>query len=330
METQKRACHICGNSDARKALAGIGRKDWLRISCPNCGEYVISQVAFEDFEGYRKRDPLIPRKLARFLYEQQGKSEVLILQQEPPSRDIDGWTGMIIGLDGISKLYQDAKSPLELYQETILNLASRGQTFGHTFSSITDRWAIPTMDDEEAEAIVNTLFETRSVAGSRATGGDEFRLTLSGLGQAAELRRDKKATGKVVFVAACFIDELAAARSAICSTVDELGYTSRIVNLLPHNDLIDLKIYELIRESRFIVADLTWHRQSVYYEVGFAHGLGLEVILTCRSDHQKHPEDDFKRVHFDLGHRNILFWDDEQALGNKLRSHILQSFGRLE
>ncbi len=35
---------------------------------------------------------------------------------------------------------------------------------------------------------------------------------------------------------------------------------------------------------RFMIADFTGHRGGVYFEAGFAHGLGIPVIWTCRED----------------------------------------------
>ena len=39
-----------------------------------------------------------------------------------------------------------------------------------------------------------------------------------------------------------------------------------------------------IRKSKFLIADFTGQRGGVYYEAGFAYGLGLPVIWTCRKD----------------------------------------------
>jgi len=36
-----------------------------------------------------------------------------------------------------------------------------------------------------------------------------------------------------------------------------------------------------------MICDLTGYRGGVYFEAGFAYGLGLEVIYTCRKDWTK-------------------------------------------
>jgi nucleoside 2-deoxyribosyltransferase len=63
-----------------------------------------------------------------------------------------------------------------------------------------------------------------------------------------------------------------------------------------------------ISEARCIIADLTYARPSVYFEVGFAYGLGVPLILTCRQDHHKGHEENMK-VHFDLEQYKISYWN---------------------
>jgi hypothetical protein len=66
-------------------------------------------------------------------------------------------------------------------------------------------------------------------------------------------------------------------------------------------------ILEGIAECACVIADLTFARPSVYFEVGLAHGLGIPLLLTCRLDHHKGNESD-KKVHFDLEQYKISFW----------------------
>jgi hypothetical protein len=56
-----------------------------------------------------------------------------------------------------------------------------------------------------------------------------------------------------------------------------------------------------IRRSRFVVADYIGQRHNVYFEAGFALGLGLPVIPTCRADENDKPE-------VDIRHLNTLPW----------------------
>jgi hypothetical protein len=70
-----------------------------------------------------------------------------------------------------------------------------------------------------------------------------------------------------------------------------------------------------IRRSRFVVADYTGQRKSVYFEAGFALGLGLRVIPTCRAD-------EVPKLHFDIKHLNTLPWNTPAELADGLNRRI--------
>ena len=88
---------------------------------------------------------------------------------------------------------------------------------------------------------------------------------------------------------------------------------------------IDDKIIAEIRRSRFLVADMTHGnegaRGSVYFEAGFAHGLGIPVIYTCRDDM-------FEKLHFDTRQYPHIGWEDSAVdslrrdLENRIRALI--------
>lgn len=65
------------------------------------------------------------------------------------------------------------------------------------------------------------------------------------------------------------------------------GYEPVCVDRTGFNGATNDQIIAEIRRSAFVVADLTGHPGNVYYEAGFAHGLGRSVIFTCRKDEIK-------------------------------------------
>jgi hypothetical protein len=66
--------------------------------------------------------------------------------------------------------------------------------------------------------------------------------------------------------------------------IENAGYKSMRVDQKEHANKIDDEIIAEISRSAFVVADFTGHRGGVYFEAGFAMGLGLPVIWTCRKD----------------------------------------------
>jgi nucleoside 2-deoxyribosyltransferase len=88
--------------------------------------------------------------------------------------------------------------------------------------------------------------------------------------------------------------------------VKECGFSPRRVDRVVHNDYIDRKIIEEIENAQICIADLTYARQSVYFEAGYALRK-IPVLYTCRKDHFKNSKDD-ERIHFDVRQRHIVEW----------------------
>ena len=101
------------------------------------------------------------------------------------------------------------------------------------------------------------------------------------------------------------------------------GYEPLRIDEKSHNGKIDDEIMASIRASRFVVSDFTGNRGGVYYEAGFAHGLGLPVIFMCR-------EDALKDIHFDIRQYNCILWtsDNLEDAREQLKNRILATLGQ--
>ena len=116
---------------------------------------------------------------------------------------------------------------------------------------------------------------------------------------------------------------------AIEGAIQDAGYTPLLIirDLRTHS--IPDQIVHQLRQSRFVVADLTGRllgdsdelgRRNVYYEAGFAAGADLEVIFTCREDCY-----DEKKVASDIRHFHVVLWDDQnlESFRQELQGRIL-------
>ena len=109
------------------------------------------------------------------------------------------------------------------------------------------------------------------------------------------------------FVAMWFDDETDVAyEGGIKPAIEEAGYEPVRIDREPDVDKIDDAIIANIRKSRFLVADFTHGKKGarggVYYEAGFAHGLNIPVIFTCRRDM-------VDELHFDTRQYVHILWD---------------------
>jgi len=64
-----------------------------------------------------------------------------------------------------------------------------------------------------------------------------------------------------------------------------------------------------------VVADYTGQVNGVYFEAGFALGLDLKVVPTCR-------EDEISKLHFDIKDLNTLLWKTPADLAEGLNRRI--------
>ena len=106
--------------------------------------------------------------------------------------------------------------------------------------------------------------------------------------------------------------------------ITEAGYEPVRADEKEHLNRIDDEIIAEIRRARFVVADFTHGqggaRGGVYYEAGFAHALGIDVIFACRQDMMK-------ELHFDTRQFNHISWNNSEELKDALKNRISAIFG---
>jgi len=166
-------------------------------------------------------------------------------------------------------------------------------------------------------------------------GGDWISLTHQGFEYAESLISHIPQSDSA-FVAMWFSPEmLTAFDTAIKPAIEseECGRFKafRVDNHEHNNDITD-EIIAGIKACRFMVADMTGYRGGVYYEAGFARGLGKPVIYTCRKDWfdgelSADGQTIKERIHFDINHMNIIVWENpndlKQRIINRIRATII-------
>lgn len=161
------------------------------------------------------------------------------------------------------------------------------------------------IEEDELQYFIDYLVEKQLIRDT-TTADDGYIVTVEGY-EAVESRKDEEGSLEV-FVAMWFDVSTEPVWNAIQSAVRQTGYEPKRIDQTEHNNLIDDEIISHIRRCKFVVADLTQgengNRGSVYYQAGFARGLGKQVIQTVRKDIL---ED--KKVAFDLDHYPTLTWE---------------------
>jgi len=141
--------------------------------------------------------------------------------------------------------------------------------------------------------------------------------------EAVERLQERQTDSRIGFVAMSFRPEFNDLYDhGISEGIRHAGYEPLRVDRTEHNNRIDDEIVASIRRSRFLVADFTVQRGGIYFEAGYALGLGLRVVWLVRSDQL----DD---VHFDTRQYNFIRWDNGEwaALQRALKNRIEATIG---
>ena len=119
--------------------------------------------------------------------------------------------------------------------------------------------------------------------------------------------------GNSALVAMKFGDDTRPLREAIRKGIQEAGYSAVFIDEVQHNDFITPDLLKHIRDSKFVVADLTHENNGAYFEEGYAMGLGKPVIQLCQKD---------TKLHFDIAQKNTIIWAKEDEIPTRLKNRI--------
>jgi len=148
-------------------------------------------------------------------------------------------------------------------------------------------------------------------------------------------RQGASKPSKQAFVAMWSDDSMHAYEKAIKDGIKDAKYECMIIKDKEHNNDICDEIIAEIRKSRFIVADFTAGccencdtcekqqtcqdkvrpRGGVYFEAGFAMGLGIPVIWVVR-------DDQLPQIHFDTRNYKYVTYKTPEELQTRLRQRI--------
>lgn len=124
---------------------------------------------------------------------------------------------------------------------------------------------------------------------------------------------------KLVFVIMSFTPDMDPIFEGIQAAGEIHGLqVERVKDVLGDYRITD-KIIEMIHKARLIVADLTHEKPNVYFELGYARGLGKTVITTAREG---------TKLHFDIKDWTCTFYNDSRVLERHLRERFAFELGK--
>lgn len=333
-------CHFCNEDVSQSAGRSFGATSTL-YDCPVCGIVHLTRAADADLKAHISDiQKHFIRIVLRNNYEIRGRTR--------PENPIT--LGELIRF---AETYHPL-DPIEKMDNALLNLERQSKHIGHALK-IDIKKDYPyyhCVNATELQGLLVLLHKEGYIeARDPESPFNELHLDTKGYQRLREIK--KTSDSRQCFVAMWFTPEmhevyLNAIKPAIEYVEEEAvepKFKAVKIDGVEHINDINDEIIAQIRRSRFMVCDLTGYRGGVYFEAGFAYGLGLDVIYTCRKDWSKEEilKDDQSQevrelydgngipirvrkegVHFDLAHRNRIEWsmDDLDGFKERLENRI--------
>lgn len=301
-------CPVCESSSKKIPSS----KDGDDVKCPKCGRYFIVRSAIVTLEHSKPSK----RQIANLSGWLRENPEVTI-----HTKNLDNL--LALKTPTVSERAEKLMIVIERKSQFI------GDAVGISYSNADNSWLSISWSqnrDELVYLIEKYLMQERKWvldAKSFDLHTDiTVQLTPSGYAYLDQLRQGQ-GEGVQGFCAMWFDKTVTPVwTDAIEPAIADAGYRPIRIDEVNHNNRIDDEILAQIRRSRFVVADFTGDRGGVYFEAGFALGLGIQVIWTVR-------EEDLKGIHFDNRQYNFLQWSlsDLPSFKKALKSRIEATLG---
>jgi hypothetical protein len=298
------------------------------IACERCGHFIApcemaesNYFLINKIEKYRLWLPIATRKTYERLIKNIGRGQILNLTYE--------------NIPEIAASVENSGGVVSAADELLIWLGNANDSFSeyHQLASGNDYPLASCKNQVEFVIVMEYLRNSGLLvekSGRTFTENSDletrlaFRITPKGFERVLELRKTKQKTN--AFVAMWFDKGQTILRDAYENAIKKaIEDTTTLKALRADKEHFNTDINDWIlgnaKQSAFMIADFTGNRGGVYFEAGYAMGLGVEVIFTCLDD-PKHKED----LHFDTNHRNHIFWkatdDLYESLVDRIRATI--------
>ena len=212
-------------------------------------------------------------------------------------------------------------SPAVLAMNIIRHIGDRVSESGTSIPKLAGAAEIAGAPSNE---IVNELIEElqdrglirigRSIKAFEASSFTDVNLTLDGW-QQYEAEQRGALSGNYGFIAMKFGDhDLDSFVSDVVKpATKEVGYDLVDMRDVSRAGIIDNIMRTQIRDSAFVIVDLTHNNSGAYWEAGYAEGLGKPVIYICEKEKFESAS-----THFDTNHCTTIPWSRNDDGGFRL------------
>lgn len=319
--------------------------DGTIFDCPSCGSYGVTRSAAITYDGKKfafERERASHIAAERYVHDMPP---FFIATANGGSREFLARQSPLLQLETLLENYpQDS---VEILDRSLLNLAHLNEYPGKSFEirriacgqetlpersiSFCRNWndficLILFLEREgcvEIESVLREAKTGRALSNvERAVAATQFvKLPLlilpKGLQRVRELKSKAAGDQSQAFVAMWFDESRKGYYDHIERAAKDAGFEKCLkIDNKEHNNKICDEIIAEIRKSQCVIADFTGNRGGVYFEAGFALGLGIPVIWLVDT---KQVDD----LHFDTRQYAHIVYKDGEDLYEKLKARIL-------
>lgn len=338
-----RKCNVCGNPCVEAQEAEM---DVLYCKCKNCGEYFLSVSGARWFQ--EDGNAILNRqKLVHFLFynKKVGKRFVIgsksdfssKIKQNPNNifvipQMVENWypknfarkIDLILLKLGSLSTYEGEYIDICLYSKSLFFVPIFNNMSSSTEENFLARIHLSMNLYQEPREVENRqlefIFQYLTNNGYTSKFNNSLQLTPKAWERIYELQKTQ-ALNKNVFIAMKFGLETEELRKKIKESIQEAGYEPVIMDEVEHNHQIVPEMLYQIRNSKFVIAELSHHNNGAYYEAGYALGLGKEVIHICKESELKNG------LHFDVAQVNTIVYETIDDLPDKIVKRIKATIG---
>lgn len=324
MSTKEMDCIICGNTASIKEnMSDVNKKRFF--DCKYCGKFYeldsLKQFLYKNDVNIDKSNFY---KISSWIREQNDILNIEPEIDEKKFREVlerkdkrikEKFNLMISYLSTFSQSFSFYKnSRVEIMKGAGSNT---NEEFTLLVNSILQKCYIK--DFNELLSLFQKAIDEQLLIGEiRNDMAIDFRkLTFDGIQYLEELEEPNK-NSKKIFVAFNFDEPLTSIfNTNLKEAIEYEGFEYIVVNQdnVDHNKSINDEIIVKLKTSKIVIADFTNHRNSVYFEAGFAMGMNIPIIWTCQKGH----EDDMS---FDTRQFPHIVWEDKNDLVKQVIDRI--------
>jgi hypothetical protein len=299
--------------------------------CSLCGDFCLERDDDEDsLQNEKWRSKNSPKKIGALLAERhlQALPAAFLLFRDYRPSNLGGSTP--IRVSELLAAWPDSvperieRSFLTLARRIGVGIAGKKAQIGHT--DLKDYVPLAIHEHEDMY-FLDSMQEYGWIRQVLVSNSRTVAVTPQGWERFDELTRTHSSKNNPAFVAMWFggddpVEQDRMRRlfdESIKAVCNKLGWLAERVDSEEHNDSIMDRIIAMIRRAPFAIADLSDDNRGVYYEAGFARGIGCDVVYLAREG---------AKVHFDLSGVNHVKWSSVEDLRAKLENRILGTMGR--